>query len=92
MGFIEHIKERKLQEIDIESQDIVGTSNLKLQYLLDGIAKVFVDYHYEVSTENLLKVQEMKQEEIAVQKKEKNMLSRCIQELEKALEIAKGRF
>lgn len=90
LGFIEQIKERKLQEINIESEDIVGTSILKLQHLLDGIAKVFVD-HYEVSTENLLNMQEIKQEEFAVQKKENNMLSRRIQEIEKELETAKGK-
>lgn len=90
LGFIEQIKERKLQEIDIESQDIVGTSILKLQHLLDGIAKVFVD-HYEVSTENLFTVQDKMQEEIASFKKENLNLSKYVQEMEKELETAKGK-
>ncbi|MBY3618563.1 hypothetical protein HGO21_03275 [Acinetobacter sp. CUI P1] len=90
LGFLEQIKERKLQEIDIHSQDIVGTSILKLQHLLDGIAKVFVDHH-EVSTENLFNLHEKKQEEISISKKENDLLSRRAQELDKELEIAKGK-
>ncbi|MBY3618621.1 hypothetical protein MHB77_08805 [Paenibacillus sp. FSL K6-3166] len=90
LGFMEQIKERKLQEIDIESEDIAGTSILKLQHFLDGIAKAYVDL-YEVSIENLFNLQEKKQEEIATRRKENDVLSRRVQEMEKELETAKGK-
>ncbi|WP_337039193.1 hypothetical protein [Paenibacillus illinoisensis] len=43
-----------MQEIELDSQnDSAGTSILKLQHLLDGIAKLFLEQH-EAMTESLL--------------------------------------
>lgn len=92
LGFMEQIKERQLQEIELDSQsDTVGTSILKLQHLLDGIAKVFVDQQ-ETMTESLISVHEKKQEETEGLKIEIDTLKRRNQAVEKELGTLNGKL
>ncbi|MEK5061855.1 hypothetical protein BK126_14985 [Paenibacillus sp. FSL H7-0326] len=85
LGFMEHFKKRNMQEINVDIEDVVGTSILKLQHHLDGIAKIFVNQHESVS-ESLVAVHEKKQEEIAHLKNENSIVTRRLHEVEKESE------